>query len=118
MKLFRNRTLTGFIVFFGLLYALISLVNHYTFRTYALDLGLYTNALYDYAHLQWNDSTVFKEVAVNLLSDHFDLYLIIFSPFGFIFQTYTLLIIQIIFVLIGGIGVYQYLMFTNNNSRL
>ena len=69
------------VILFASLYSFISLVNHYNFRTYALDLGLYTNALYDYLHLQWNDSSVFKEINENLLADHFDLYLIIFSPF-------------------------------------
>ncbi len=99
MKFFRNK-LTLVLFFFGIIYSLISLVNHYCFRTYALDLGAYTNALYDYIHLQWNDSSVFKEVPENLLSDHFDLYLILFSPFIYLFKTYTLLIIQIISVLV------------------
>lgn len=109
MKFFRNK-LTLVLFFFGIIYSLISLVNHYCFRTYALDLGAYTNALYDYIHLQWNDSSVFKEVPENLLSDHFDLYLIIFSPFIYLFKTYTLLIIQIISVLVGAYGVYLYFM--------
>lgn len=93
---------------FALLYALISLVNHYNFRTYALDLGAYTNALFDYIHFQWNDSGVFKAERENLLADHFDLYLIIFSPLSLIFKTYTLLLVQIIAVLAGGVGVYKY----------
>lgn len=92
----------------GILYSIISIVNHYFFRTYALDLGAYTNALFDYSHFRWNDSTVFKEVGENLLADHFDLYLMIFSPLSLLFGTYTLLIVQIVFVLLGGIGVYQY----------
>ncbi len=91
-----------------MIYALISLVNHYCFRTYALDLGAYTNALFDYIHLRWNDSTVFREIPENLLSDHFDLYLILLSPLVLVFKTYTLLIIQIIAVLIGGWGMYKY----------
>lgn len=91
-----------------ILYSLISLVNHYNFRTYALDLGAYTNALFDYIHFQWNDSSVFKEVEDNLLADHFDLYLIIFSPLSLIFGTYTLLIVQIVAVILGGVGVYTF----------
>lgn len=109
VKLFKNK-LTFVLFFFGIIYSLISLVNHYCFRTYALDLGAYTNALYDYLHFQWNDSSVFKESPENLLSDHFDLYLILFSPFIYLFKTYTLLIIQIISVLIGAYGVYLYFM--------
>ncbi len=104
----KNKYLLLIILIFGILYSLISIVNHYNFRTYALDLGAYTNALYDYIHFQWNDSTVFKEVKENLLSDHFDLYLILFSPLSLIFKSYTLLIVQIFFILSGGLGIYKY----------
>lgn len=103
-----NRNFLLIIGFFGILYSLISIVNHYNFRTYALDLGAYTNALYDYIHFQWNDSTVFKESKENLLADHFDLYLILFSPISLLFKSYTLLIVQIIFILLGGFGIYKY----------
>lgn len=94
------------IILFGVIYSLISLVNHYNFRTYALDLGAYTNALYDYIRFHWNDSAVFKEIEENLLADHFDLYLIFFSPLSLVFGTYTLLIVQIAAVLAGGAGVW------------
>jgi len=103
---------------FGTIYSLISIVNHYNFRTYALDLGAYTNALYDYVHFQWNDSTVFKNVGENLLADHFDLYLILFSPFSLIFGTYTLLILQIVFLLFGAIGIYKFFETSPKTARL
>lgn len=93
---------------FAVIYSLISLVNHYLFRTYALDLGLYSNALYDYSHFQWNDSTTFKPEPQNLMGDHFDFYLMLISPFVWIFGSYTLLIFQIVSVLSGGLGVYRY----------
>lgn len=105
------------IVFFTL-YSLISLVNHYNFRTFALDLGAYTNALFDYLNLNLNDSTVFKETEENLLADHFDIYLIIFSPLTILFKTYTLLIIQIIFILFGGIGIYKIFTYNNLNNKI
>jgi uncharacterized membrane protein len=104
------------VVVFGFIFALISLVNHYNFRTYALDLGLYTNALYKYAHFQAADSLMMVENYECLLGGHFDLYLIIFSPLVFIFGTYTLLIVQIAAVLAGGIGVYRYFKPVNRNS--
>lgn len=117
MKSKSDKWLFLVIIVFGVLYSLISLINHYNFRTYALDLGVYTNALYDYIHFQWNDSTVFKETKENLLSDHFDLYLIIFSPLSLIFKSYTLLLIQIVSILLGGIGIYKYFnLFTKNDS--
>ncbi|MBI2258055.1 MAG: DUF2079 domain-containing protein [Flavobacteriia bacterium] len=102
----QNKVLLIIAIIFGTIFSLISLVNHYNFRTYALDLGLFNNALYDYIHFQFNDSGVFKEVYENLLADHFDMYLLLFSPFSLLFGTYTLLIIQILALLFGGIGVY------------
>jgi len=105
-------------ILFALLYASISLVNHYNLRTYALDLGAYTNAMYDYLHFQWNDSTVFKEIPENLLADHFDLYLIIFSPLSLLFGSYTLLIVQLVAVLAGGWGVYRYFSLNKTNLGL
>jgi uncharacterized membrane protein len=111
-SLFLILTVAGF----GIIYALISLVNHYNFRTFALDLGLYTNALYKYAHFHWADSIMMKENYELLLGGHFDLYLVIFSPLVYIFGTYTLLNIQIAAILAGGLGVYRY--FETGNTSL
>ena len=91
----------------GVLYALISLVNHCLFKTYALDLGLYTHAMYDYAHFRASDCSLFMDMPRNLLSDHFDLYLVILSPLVYVFGSYTLLIVQIAAVLLGGWGIYR-----------
>ncbi len=89
----------------AVLYALISLVNHYLFKTYALDLGLYTHALYDYAHFRMADCSMFRPQAQNLFSDHFDLYLPLLSPLVYVFGSYTLLLVQIAATLLGGWGV-------------
>ena len=113
----KHKYLLIFSSVFLTLYTLISIVNHYNFRTYALDLGAYTNALYDYLNFKWNDSTVFKEIEENLLADHFDIYLILFSPLTILFKTYTLLIVQIAAILLGGIGIYK-LFNSNNNSTI
>lgn len=106
------------LIIFGIVYALISFFNHYLFRTYALDLGLYTNALYKYAHLQMADSAMFKNVDEYLLGDHFDLYLPLFSPLVYIFGTYTLLIVQIAAILSGAYGVHKYFRLTSPGNDL
>lgn len=118
MNIRTNKYLLLTIIIFGVIYSLISIVNHYNFRTYALDLGAYTNALYDYIHFQWNDSTVFKEAKENLLADHFDLYLILFSPLSLIYKSYTLLFVQIFFILLGGLGIYKYFSLLRGEGRL
>ncbi len=96
------------LIIFGMIYALISLVNHQLFRTYSLDLGLYTNALYDYSHFQFNDSTTFKESSENLLADHFDIYLMLFSMLSYFLGTNTLLVVQIAALIFGALGVKKY----------
>ncbi len=107
--LLRHRTaiLVSILIIFGILFGLLSIGNHLCFRTYGLDLGVYTHASYNYVHLQSDDCSFFLWEPQPLLSDHFDLYLVLFAPFTYIFGQYTLLIIQIIFVLFGAIGVYK-----------
>lgn len=94
--------LTGFAILFGL----ISLVNHYNFRTYAFDLGIFNNSLYDYAHFRWDQCTVMEPGFSNVLSDHFNLLPALFSPLYWISGSYTLLILQILAILWGSVGVF------------
>lgn len=98
------------------LFGIVSFTNHILFRTYALDLGLYTNALYDYAHFRFADTSLFLPENKNLLADHFDLYLMLFSPLSWIFKSYTLLVVQCVAVIAGGFGVY-FLLNENEESR-
>jgi uncharacterized membrane protein len=93
---------------YGLVYASISLVNHYFFRTYALDLGLFNNALFDYAHFRPNHYSIIRTLFPNPLCDHFALITPLVSPLYWIFGSYTMLVVQIISMLFGGYGVYYY----------
>ena len=104
----RNKILLAAVfAFAGVLYCLISLVNHYLFKTYGLDLGLYTHAMYDFVHGRIDDCSMFKETQQSILGAHFDLYLFILSPLVFVFGSYTLLIVQIAAVLLGGWGIFK-----------
>ncbi|MCF8228419.1 MAG: DUF2079 domain-containing protein [Bacteroidales bacterium] len=94
---------------FGTLYSLISLYNHWNFRTGTHMMGTYLNAMYDYLRFSFNDMGTMGEVRNNLLANEFDLYLIILSPLTLLFGTYTLIIVQIAAILFGGVGVYRYL---------
>lgn len=100
---------------FSAIHLLIVLVNHYQFKTFAFDYGVYNFAFYDYAHfrvspcpiyLVWYDST--------FLQDHFSLTLILLSPlywlFHDLFGTYTLLIIQWGFICTGGYYTFKYIL--------
>ncbi len=95
------------LVVFAIIYALISLGNHYNYRTYAFDLGIYNNCLYQYGHFHKNHYPYLHYMFSNFLSDHFSLYTIIFSPLYYIFGSITLLLIQIAFMLFGALGIYK-----------
>lgn len=98
------------LVFFGTALALVSFPNHALFRTYALDLGLYTHAMWHYVHGRVHDSTLFLESPQPILADHFDLYLPLFSPLVLLFGSWTLLVIQWVAVLLGAIGLRRALL--------
>ena len=103
----KNITLATVFTIAGVVYCLISLVNHYLFKTYALDLGLYTHAMYDFLHGRIDDCSMFKDQPQSILGAHFDLYLFFLSPLILVFGSYTLLVVQIVAVLLGGWGIYK-----------
>lgn len=93
---------------FALVFGSVSFVNHYNFRTFALDLGMFNNAIYDFAHFRTNYCKVLlQETPVNFLGCHFSLLPVLFSPLYWLFGSYTMLIIQIAAILLGGFGIYK-----------
>jgi uncharacterized membrane protein len=106
-----DKKLLFIICFFGIIFGLITFVNHYFFRTYALDLGLYSHVALQYSKGILATSDMVKPGLEPMLGAHFDLYLLIFSPFVALFGAYTLLVIQWLALLFGGLGVFQYLKF-------
>jgi uncharacterized membrane protein len=97
--------LVGIFSLFAIVYSLISLVNHYMFHTYGLDMGMFNHALYSFAHLKMNYvTTAIDGSSINYFADHFSPLSILFSPFYYLMGTYTLLVIQIAAILLGGLG--------------
>jgi len=107
-----------FVIFFAIVYSLLSLVNHYNFRTYAYDLGLMNNALWDYAHFRFNNCTLIQPELKNYLSEHFEIFIMLLSPFSYVFGTYTLLIFQIAAILFGGFGVFKYIKEISSSEKI
>jgi uncharacterized membrane protein len=101
-------TISVFILF-AIIYSSISLVNHYYFRTAALDLGLYNNAIYNFANFSMPKYTLGTSgVEQPFLATHFSLITILYAPFYYIFGSYTLLIIQIFSILFAGYYIYVF----------
>ncbi|MDD5569909.1 MAG: DUF2079 domain-containing protein [Bacteroidales bacterium] len=104
-----NLVLLIIIIIYSSIFCSISLVNHYNFRTAAWDLGINNNAIFDYAHFRWNNAAIMYPNShfENVLGDHFSLLPILFSPLYWICGTYTMLIVQILGIVFGGIGIYK-----------
>jgi uncharacterized membrane protein len=93
------------IVVFTIIYFLISVVPHFTFQTNAFDLGIFNQAIQQYAHLQLSPNTI--RSVPTLFSDHIELTMILFSPLYWLFGSYTLLLVQISATIFGAFGVYM-----------
>ena len=114
----KNKWLILVFVFFGGVFASISFINHYNFRTYGWDLGINQNAIFDYAHFRWNDCMIMQPSFDNVLADHFSLYPIIVSPFYWIFGSYTMLVFQWGSILFGGLGIYKFVHLISKSQKL
>ena len=113
-----NKSLLAVFTLFALIFASITFVNHYNFRTYGWDLGINQNAIYDYAHFRWNDCMIMQPQFTNVLSDHFSLYPLLVSPFYWIFGEWTMLIFQFLAILFGGFGIYKYVINLTKNTTI
>ena len=83
--------------------------NHYNFYSHTLDLGMYNNALYDFAHFRTNQFKLgLLGQTTSFWGAHLDFTILLFAPLFYLFGSYTLLIVQIASILLGGIGVYKY----------
>ncbi len=104
----RNYSLILVLVSFFLIYCLLALVNHFSFRTYALDLGMFNQALYFFSTGQNAIYTLdLTGQTFPFLATHFSPILILFSPFRYLFGSYTLLVIQVLFILFGAVGIHK-----------
>jgi uncharacterized membrane protein len=106
------------IAFFFFLFSSVSIVNHYLFRTAAYDLGIYNNVIYSYAHFELNHTPIQHPEVFHILSDHFEPVLFLFSPLYWIFGTYTLLWVQIVLIIAGGIGMMKFVRVYTGNEKL
>lgn len=100
-------------------YASISLVNHYLLRTYALDLGMFNQALYSFSKGEMNYFTL------NLVgnspiyfADHFSPLTFFYVPFYYLFGNWTLLIIQLFSIIMASLSVYKIAMLKLNHHFL
>ncbi|HPN67352.1 MAG TPA: DUF2079 domain-containing protein [bacterium] len=105
IKIQRSYFLLIIAAIFFVVYSALSLVRHHNFQSNAFDLGIFNQTIYNYAHLTLGPNTL-RHVDT-LLGDHFEPIMFLFSPLYYLFGSYTLLIIQIFAIILGGFGVYK-----------
>jgi uncharacterized membrane protein len=107
-------------VAFAVFHLLIVILNHYYFRTYAYDYGVYNFALYNYAHLKVSPCPLYLQpYPITFMQDHFSLSLFFFVPIYWILNwatgTYTPLIIQWFCIVYGAWATYKLIKFKTQN---
>ncbi len=110
-------------LFFACLNLFIVLLNHYYFRTYTLDYGVYNFAFFDYAHFRVSPCPAYlNPFSWTFLQDHFSLTLFFLVPFYWLLLplagTYSLLILQWCFILTGAIATYKLIELKVSDHRI
>jgi uncharacterized membrane protein len=105
-----HRQRIALLLFFALLYSLVSLVNQVNFRTGALDMGYEAQALADLAHLRVPRVTLLPDAPPTpYLACHFSLTPVLAVPLYYIVgPVWALLLLQIGALLVGMVGVERY----------
>ncbi|MBE9468380.1 MAG: DUF2079 domain-containing protein [Bacteroidetes bacterium] len=114
-----NIKLISVFVLFAIIFGSISIVNHYQLRTCALDFGMFNHAIFNFSHFKQAYYTLgISGKEMLFLGTHFSLITILFSPFYYLFGSYTLLIIQIFAILMGGLASYKYAKFKFDDNSI
>lgn len=110
------------LIVFGSINLLIVIINHYSFRTVALDYAIYNFAFFDYAHLRISPCPAYiYPFPASFFQDHFSLSLILLSPLYWlmapVFGTYALLILQWVFIVAGSWATYKLIETKSGNYK-
>lgn len=91
---------------FAFVYLAISLGKHYLFKSAALDLGVFNQAMFGLANFQSPKMTLIDHaMGKSYFSDHFAPIMYLYIPFYKIFGVNALLYIQIGAILLGALGI-------------
>jgi uncharacterized membrane protein len=107
--------------FFFALYLTTGVTNHYLFRSFTWDYGIYNFAFGDYAHFRISPCPLYdvNGSRVNFLQDHFSFTLFFLIPFYWLLNwltgTYTLLILQTVAIISSGWVLSKYISLKANN---
>lgn len=111
-------------VFLCLVYLIVaslqSLIQHEQFLTNTWDLGFYNQLMYKFSHFKNPISTLWSAQYPHFrfLGDHVTLLLPIHSQLYWILGSYTLLVVQILYGLVGALGLYKLIAYRFQSTNL
>lgn len=92
------------VAIFALAYSIISVFRIYNFNAHAYDLGIFTQAFYQFSHFEFSNTV--RDVS-HLWGDHFHPILVPFSLlYRLIPSVYFLVILQALVVALGAVPIY------------
>ena len=124
-KILPSRRLYVHLIFWvlALFHLFIPVYNHFVYRTFCYDLAAYNFAFYDFAHFR-NSPCLFYlfDHPMTFWQDHFSLLLPLISPLYWVlapvFGTYSLLIVQWVFIVAGALFTYRLVRFFSQDELL
>jgi uncharacterized membrane protein len=100
----RHSPLGVLLAFFGVVYALLSVLRHDNFETGGWDLGIFDQAIWHWSRFEWPASTV--RGFDNLLGDHFHPILVLAAPVYWVWDdARALLLLQVALFLLSAVPV-------------
>jgi uncharacterized membrane protein len=94
----------AFILIYIATFCTLALIKYYSYQTYAYDLGIFNQAMWNTLHGRFMECTI---IGHNYFGDHFTPVLLFLLPFYALFQSAaTLLVLQTVLLAIGAVPVY------------
>ena len=116
MTLKQRWVLLFILIGFTALFASISFVNHFLFRTFGWDMAYFSKAIFDYSEFRLNEYDIWWNDLKYTLGDHFEPIMFLIAPLRYVFGQYTLLVVQMAAILFGGYGAFVFVRHRTDSS--
>lgn len=105
IKKYSFHIIISWVIILTILYSELSIIRHNNFQSGGFDLGLYDQAVWQYAHFQWPYNTIKDRF---ILGDHLTLTLPLLSPLYWLWDNVRILFIfQAFWVSLSTIAIYK-----------
>ncbi|MBI3343230.1 DUF2079 domain-containing protein, partial [Candidatus Gottesmanbacteria bacterium] len=99
------RLLVIWIILLSVLYSTLSILRHNHFQSGGFDLGIYDQAVWQYAHFQWPYNTIKDRF---ILGDHLTLTLPLLTPLFWLWEDVRMLLIfQAVWISFSALAIYK-----------